>query len=196
MNPTSTSYLLQKVAPLVMRELGPRVGPYFAERVGIPLARKVGLPIARRIGYPIARKAGTLLVNRVGYPLINKMLLKANITPPDLNPRKANKPTSIVKEETGNNPDNSLDLKKVKKPKKLKNMFFGNLRSKTKTKTKITPVPAIPVNPSIITAPNPAPLNQNTTPTNYISPAQEISEQDNIPYMNYNSSLFNRRRNI
>ncbi|NBJ15211.1 MAG: hypothetical protein FNP40_06500 [Dehalobacter sp. 4CP] len=76
------SYLLQKVAPIVLRELQPyiagKVGPLVAEKIGMPIARKVGLPLAKRIGIPMARKTGTFLLNRVGYPLINKVIFKGN----------------------------------------------------------------------------------------------------------------------
>jgi len=206
MNPTSTSYLLQKVAPLVMREIGPRVGPFVAERVGIPLAKKVGLPIARRIGIPIARKTGTLLLNRVGYPLVNKMLIKVNITPPDMgnNLLKKTAPTPSVTNQPTQTPATG---KSKNKTKKLKEIFFSNRRNKTKSNhlinntpthnysnNTLTPVP--PINPVPV---NPTPINQNpamfppqipSPPDNYQKPPND----DSNPYMNYNSSLFSRRR--
>lgn len=78
------SYLIQKAAPIIMRELQPyisaKVGPFLAAKVGMPLAKNVGLPLAKRIGVPLARRSGTFLLNRVGYPLLNKMLFKGKLS--------------------------------------------------------------------------------------------------------------------
>lgn len=77
------SYLIQKAAPIIMRELQPyisaKVGPFLAQKFGAPLAKNVGLPLAKKIGIPLARRSGTFLLNRVGFPLINKMLFKGNM---------------------------------------------------------------------------------------------------------------------
>jgi hypothetical protein len=178
MDPTQASYLLQKVAPLVMRELGPRVGPYFAEKVGVPLAKKVGLPIARRIGIPIARRTGMLLFNKFGYPLINKTLFKLNLDTPNSGALKTVPPVPQGTAVT-------------EKPKKnlfgFKNLLTARKGKKNKALNKAgrdIPAPVVPTLPKQIPAPNPVIPNV----------VQEQTEQDlNNPY--YSSTLFNKRRN-
>lgn len=200
MNPSQASYLLQKVAPLVMRELGPRVGPLVAEKVGIPLAKKVGLPIARRIGIPIARKTGTLLLNKVGYPLLNKMLFKVNLDPsnsslgsllsslttPPGAPVKAQPPQQPAPAKP---PKAKRSLRNLIRPKKANNKFVPN---KNNVVTPVAPVPVVPA--PLGSAPRQQippqmPLTNQVVPNNYGQP----NEQNPYPYA-HNSSLFNRRR--
>lgn len=189
MDPTQTSYLLQKVAPLVMRELGPRVGPLFAEKVGIPLAKKVGLPIARRIGIPIARKTGTLLLNKVAYPYLNKVLLKATPITQTVNPQSA-KGTAVAKGKQKNR-----NLKDIIWPKKNKKA--------TRANNVITPVVPAPVNqiPSQVPSQMPSQVPSQApyqvpyrVPYQIPSPLPQSIEQNPSPYMNYNSNLFTRRK--
>ncbi|RNC29112.1 MAG: hypothetical protein AWM53_00761 [Candidatus Dichloromethanomonas elyunquensis] len=176
MDPIPTSYLLQRVAPLVMRELGPRVGPIFAEKVGIPLAKKVGLPIAKRIGIPIARRTGMLLFNKVGYPFINKMLFKLNLDTPQDQPATV-KPAAETKK-------NMFDLKNL----------FGFKKNGRKTKTLNNPAPNSPA-PGL-TPVLPAQPNQLNPllPTPIVpQPVQERAGQNTNSDI-YGSTLFNRRR--
>jgi len=192
MEPTQASYLLQKVAPLVMRELGPRVGPIVAEKVGIPLAKKVGLPIARRIGIPIARKTGTILFNKFGYPLLNKMLLKVNLNTPNSSLLKNAAPTPPA----ANEPVKSAGGEKNRKRKRsLKEMIRPRKAKKIKGKAnQAAPAAPVPINqpvPQIVPQPVPQPQLQTPAVPNTF---EENVEQNFNPYLNYNSSLFNRRR--
>lgn len=175
MDPSQASYLLQKVGPIVMRELGPRVAPLLTEKIGIPLAKNVGLPLAKRIGIPIARKAGSLLFHKVGYPLVNKMLLKVNLGTTEPKPEEAN-PPEIQKKER----------------RSLRNMipFKRNKKSSPSSDVTNTVIPVVP-NP-VNQAPFQAPQTQinPANPNDYV----QSTEQDPFPYMNYRSSLFNRRR--
>ncbi|UWG98145.1 hypothetical protein LPY66_04895 [Dehalobacter sp. DCM] len=79
-----SSYLIQKAAPIIMRELQPyitaKISPFLTEKVGIPLAKRIGLPLAKKVGIPLARRSGTFLFNRVAYPMINNVLFKGNLS--------------------------------------------------------------------------------------------------------------------
>jgi hypothetical protein len=179
MEPTQASYLLQKVAPLVMREVGPRIGPIVADKVGIPLAKKVGLPIARRIGIPIARKTGTILLNRFGYPLLNQALLKVNLTAVDPVLPKSERPVKTTENEP-------LQTPGKKKPKKKRRNLKDLIPKKKKA---IPPVPApIKQGPPLLSP-------QLPSQGNYAFPEQGVQDQN--PFANYNSSLFNKKhRNL
>lgn len=195
MEVTQTSYLLQKVAPLVMREIGPRVGPVVAEKFGIPLAKKVGLPIARRIGIPIARKTGSILFNKFGYPFLNKMLLKVNLSTPNSSLLKNADPAVSTPLES-NEPSNAAAVPQPKKKKiSLKEMIRPKKVKKIKSrKNQAAPAVPVPVNqPSVQTVPQPLPQVPPQIPVAPNTFEEKVQENFN-PYQNYNSTLFHRRR--
>lgn len=189
MNPSQTSYLLQRVAPIILRELGPRAGSVFAEKVGIPLAKKVGLPLARRIGIPIARKTGMFLFNKVGYPLINKMLLKANITLP--NNTAGTIVNSVSAQTTQKAGQTAKAAKAMRKGLNLKNLLKAK-KSNKKLVKKRTPQQ---IN-NQITQQIPQQLNTQIPFVNppSLSSNTQSTEQELFSNINNNSSLFNRRR--
>ncbi len=203
---SQASFLLQKVAPLVMREIGPhitsRVTPLITEKVGIPLAKKVGLPIARRIGIPIARKAGNFFISKVGYPVVNKVIFKNNLQ--SLNDLFQNK--TNVAPDTASVPDQAPAVtpavtEKPKKRRNIKDLFLRPKNPKIKSKLKKTPK----INPSPKN--NTVPLPSPATPRNP-SPVQTPQQQrpdipgnvgrpyeNPYPYTNQGTNLFGKRRN-
>ncbi len=186
-----TSYLMQKVVPLIMREIGPqlskRVGPLITEKVGIPLAKKVGLPLFKKIGMPIARKTGTVLLNRVGYPLVNKVLFNNTATPLT----KAD-PAAITNQGVNQIPAaETVTGKPKKKNRSLRNLIRPKKSQKTpKNSINKAVIPAVPVPPApVFVAPQALP--QDLPQNNQTAPA------NNNPYnfyQNNSSSLFGRRR--
>lgn len=197
------SFLLQKVAPLVIREISPhitsKVTPYITEKIGIPIAKKVGLPIARRIGIPIARKAGNFFISRVGYPLVNKVLFKNNLD--GLLKGAGLGTTSNTKTNTGSIKPGTAPLEttppaavKTKKRRSLKEMIPRPGKAKKKTNLKITPKSYPGVKND---APIPIPAAPKPYPTQTSIPQQDISNHNPYPDINYgNSTLFGRRRNV
>ncbi|NLM21661.1 MAG: hypothetical protein GX207_07940 [Peptococcaceae bacterium] len=210
------SYFMQRIVPLIIKELGPQVnkmvGPIIAEKIGIPLAKKVGLPIAKKIGIPIARKTGIILLNKVGYPLINKVLTQNNIS---LSPSAAKVISEI----------NTTPTKEIDKPKnkKIKNLIKAN-RGKRRGLFRPTGQSAVPTGQSLTQAVPPAAPQITppatlpaTPPTAPVNPPQAVAVPQaaaqtvpqNVPHLNqgnagnsypysnfpsYNSSLFGKRR--
>lgn len=199
---SQASFLLQKVAPLVIREIGPhitsRVTPLITEKIGIPLAKKVGLPIVKRIGIPIARKAGNLFITKVGYPVVNKVVFKNN---PNLSLQNIGamiktgtvpEPT-VVPKETSPLPPVAETTKK--KRRSLKEMIIRPKKVKTKSNLKVTPKTNSPINNG---APIPVP-----TPTHYNSQQPLFQQQQPQQYQHQqlyqnpygqNTNLFSKRR--
>ena len=203
------SFLLQKVAPLVIREISPhitsKVTPYVTEKIGIPIAKKVGLPIARRIGIPIARKAGNVFISKVGYPFVNKVIFKNNLDGLLQSAGLSALPNTV----TGSlKPDNAppetaspVDVK-PKKRRSLKELIPIPRRGKSKSNLKITPksYPDVKNN-----APIPLPAAPKPNPAQTYIPQQRPQSQGNFsenyqhPYPNLNhggTNLFGKRRNL
>ncbi|NLP43140.1 MAG: hypothetical protein GX351_00770 [Peptococcaceae bacterium] len=164
-----TSHLLQKAAPIIMRELGPRIEPLIAEKLITPLIQKVGPPIAKRIAYPLARRAGMALFNKVGFPLLNQLF------EPDS--------ASVQPNENALPGENKLSKFKIGKTKgngkSLKNIFRSR---KNKTKSLQTPAP----DQAVPQAPNPL-LNQTSLPNQTPIPNQQftqISPETSVPPVN------------
>jgi hypothetical protein len=203
MNSTQTSYLLQKVAPLVMRELGPRLEPIITEKITIPIAKKIGPPLARRIGIPLARKTGTIFLNKVGYPLVQKALLKANVNLPNINlndpgtpnnvPAPAQEPEPGQSSTAVKRKRKSLGLAKIIQSRKAKKAKRNNLFSPKVTNNQPIPPgrnPQIP--PQAGFEPNlQAPL-PNMNPGTALNSSRPVGGN---PFdFNHNPSLFGRRR--
>lgn len=199
MESSQTSYLMQRVIPLLIRELGPqiskRVGPVMAEKVGIPLAKKVGLPLVRKIGVPIARKTFTVILRKIDSPLINKIFFNnpANVLTPTSTTAKAlPKSNAIPKSKS----------KKVKKEKKdLKDLLLSRKRNKRFFKRNSTRS-FIPSNPHSTTSfppvsqqvPPQVPSQEQTPRDSQQGPRVTAPNPNNFFPQNYHSSLFGRRR--
>lgn len=193
---TQASFLVEKVVPIVMREIGPhissRITPLIAEKVGLPLAKKVGLPLAKRIGIPIARKAGSVFINKVGYPLVKKVLFKDKINSP-----AAGKPEAA---QPGNNASTVLPVKidpafeQTKKHRGIKGLISAG---KTKIKappspnninTMSPPLSARPVSPVSPVAPQ----MQTPVPPGYTGTAN----QNSYPFYYGNTNPFRKRKTL
>ncbi|HHV65361.1 MAG TPA: hypothetical protein GXX46_09855 [Peptococcaceae bacterium] len=191
MSANQTSYLLQKVAPLVMKELGPRLEPIITEKITIPLAKKIGLPLARKIGIPLARKTGTIFLNKVGYPLLQKALSKANINLPNSNQNASG--SSNDASAQAQNPEANQSNTQVKRKRKS----FGLAKIFQARKAKKSGLFSRRANPADVTPPNrPFPvINNQPVPMggNPQIPAQTGSDgnfQAPLPNMN-NGTAFN-----
>mgnify|MGYP000954296557 CR=1 FL=1 len=118
MEQNQTSLLLQKAAPIILRELGPKVEPLIAEKVIMPVIRKVGPPLAKRIAYPLARRAGKALFNRVGFPLLNQLFnpdTDKSVVPGENAPTNEKKSSKFKLKKPGTGLRNLLQFKKSRK---------------------------------------------------------------------------------
>lgn len=191
MDPTQTSYLLQKVAPIIIRELGPKVEPLIAEKLVMPIAKKVGPPLAKKIGMPIARRAGTVLINKLGYPLVNKVL-KVNLSPSQNLLTNLGAPAKTEPAQ-GNIPKKA---KAKKQRKSLKQLITPRKTIKQNNGNQFTPsvIPQIPLQapqtPQTPQAPQFPPFPPQAPLLN-----QQPVQNNEYTYFNNNSSLlFGRKR--
>ena len=206
---SQASFLLQKVAPLVMREIGPhitsRVTPLITEKIGIPIAKKVGLPIAKRIGIPIARKAGNFFISKVGYPVVNKVIFNNNLN--TLFPNLNVKPDTTPDPSSAVTPSTPPVTEKTKQRRSLKELLSPK---KPKSKAKLKKTPVENHNNTNNHSPSPSPKNNVVPPlptNNNPSPVQTPQQSPDIPgnlgrpyenpysYPNQGNNLFGKRRN-
>ena len=181
MEQNQASLLLQKAAPIIMRELGPKLEPLIAEKVIIPIVKKVGPPLARRIAYPLARRACTALFNRVGSTLLNQALN------PDIDNNVSADPKTATTE-----PKTGKFRFRFKKPSKGLKDFFPFIKAKTKSLQ--TPSDQVPLqNPLTNQIQFP---NQQTSPATSVPPADplnsgnpELFNENQIYLPNFNTSL-------